>query len=163
MTHRKPRFCVLALRRVALPSWYLYTYTYIYICIYIYKYIYMYTCIYTYILLMTHSKPRVCVLALRHGALQLWYVYVCIHIYVCIYVYTYMPHDSQHASQLLWYLHIYQKNIAYTTLQHTATHCNTLQHTATHCNTLQHIAYTKLAQITCTYTRKPGVFASCCA
>jgi len=27
-----------------------------------------------------------------------------------------------------------------TTLQHTATHCNTLQHTATHCNTLQHTA-----------------------
>jgi len=25
-------------------------------------------------------------------------------------------------------------------LQHTATHCNTLQHTATHCNTLQHTA-----------------------
>jgi len=28
----------------------------------------------------------------------------------------------------------------YSTLQHTATHCNTLQHTATHCNTLQHTA-----------------------
>jgi len=29
---------------------------------------------------------------------------------------------------------------SYSTLQHTATHCNTLQHTATHCNTLQHTA-----------------------
>ena len=28
----------------------------------------------------------------------------------------------------------------YSTLQHTATHCNTLQYTATHCNTLQHAA-----------------------
>jgi len=28
----------------------------------------------------------------------------------------------------------------YTTLQHTATHCNALQHTATHCNTLQNTA-----------------------
>ena len=27
-----------------------------------------------------------------------------------------------------------------TTVEHTATHCNTLQHTATHCNTLQHTA-----------------------
>ena len=30
--------------------------------------------------------------------------------------------------------------LQYSTLQHTATHCNTLQHTATHCNTLQHTA-----------------------
>jgi len=28
----------------------------------------------------------------------------------------------------------------YSTLQHTAAHCNTLQHTATHCNTLPHTA-----------------------
>ena len=34
----------------------------------------------------------------------------------------------------------------YTTLQHTATHCNTLQHTAISCHTLQHTAthYTTL-------------------
>jgi len=32
----------------------------------------------------------------------------------------------------------------FSTLQHTATHCNTLQHTATYYNTLQHTAYRSL-------------------
>ena len=46
----------------------------------------------------------------------------------------------------------------FTTLQHTATHCNILQHTATHCNTLQHTAiYCNTLQPTATQLSRPSV------
>jgi len=62
-----------------------------------------------------------------------------------IYAESCRTHVSSTNSVLRFHIHqalfrIYRAFFNYSTLQHTATHCNTLQHTATHCDTLQHTA-----------------------
>ena len=60
------------------------------------------------------------------------YIYICItyNLYVCTYIYTYMCISCMAGASF--------SELSSSSLQHTATHCNTLQHTTTHCNTLQH-------------------------
>ena len=65
---------------------------------------------------------------------------VCMHVSVCVCLYARReacPSACTTVSTL-------QLIAYYSTLQHTAPHCNTLQHTATHCNTLQYTAITRV-------------------
>jgi len=60
--------------------------------------------------------------------------------------FTTLQHTATHCNTL-------QHTVAYcSTLQHTAAQCNTLQHTATHCNTLQLVTHTYLL----THTHTPA-------
>ena len=69
------------------------------------------------------------------------YIYIYIYIYISLYIYIYIYNIYVFTYKYIQvYIHMYMYIYIhiYSTLQHTATHCNTLQHTATHCNTLQH-------------------------
>ena len=86
----------------------------------------------------------------RNPAARCYDVWIC----VCIYVYlcntlplrnivvehvlcSTLQHTATHCNTHLPQFTVVE-HVHCSTLQHTAAHCSTLQHTATHCNTLQH-------------------------
>jgi len=115
------------------------------------------------------TAPHYCNTLLQHSAASMpIFIYFSIYsrrdsihnlysfMYVSIYVpvYLHLPHTMYEATSTAapkaektslqhtaTHCNTRQQSAAHcNTLQHTATHCNTLQHTATHCNTLQHTA-----------------------